>query len=141
MRTVKIILLSLYVLVSAIAVSADVRLPALISDNMVLQQQMNVPVWGWAAPGESVTVTGSWDGSNVSTKADPDGRWQVKVKTPKASGPYTLTIKGQNTVRLDNVLIGEVWICSGQSNMEMPVMGNWAHLNNARTEAKNADYP
>ena len=143
MRTVKIILLILYVLISSIAVSADVRLPAVISDNMVLQQQMNVSVWGWAALGENVTVTVSWDGSSVSTKADTDGRWQVKVKTPKASGPYTLTIKGQNTIKLDNILIGEVWICSGQSNMEMGLQQeSWQKgIINYKTEIASANYP
>ena len=108
-----------FILLSLTSISADVRLPAIFSDHMVLQQQRDVSVWGLAELGEPVTVTGSWDGSGVSTQADPEGRWQVKVQTPKASGPYTLTVKGQNTVRLENIMVGEVWFCSGQSNMEM----------------------
>ena len=114
MKTAKLTFLSLYVLLLVTNVSADLRLPAVISDNMVLQEQRAVPIWGWAEPGESVTVTGSWENSSVSAKADPEGKWQVKLQTPKASGPYTLTVQGNNTLVLDNILIGEVWECSGQ---------------------------
>lgn len=127
----------------ATCVSADVRLPTVFSDNMVLQQQRDIPVWGWAEPGERVTVSGSWNDAGVSTKTDSDGRWRVNIETPKASGPYTLTIKGQNTVRLENVLVGEVWICSGQSNMEMGLQREtWQKgVFNYKTEIAAANYP
>lgn len=131
------------VLLSATYVSGEVRLPSIFGDHMVLQQQRKVPVWGAAEPGESITVTGSWNGSSVSTIAGLDGRWQVKIETPKASGPYTLTIQGNNTVTLDNVLIGEVWICSGQSNMEMGLQKESWHKGvfNYETEIVSANYP
>lgn len=101
---------------------AEVKLPALFSDNMVLQQDFNVLVWGWADPGEKISVKGSWQllgGSSVI--ADKNGKWKVTIKTPKASGPFSLTVRGKNVVKINNVLIGEVWICSGQSNMQMSV--------------------
>ena len=99
-------------------VRADVKLPALFSDNMVLQQGMNAPVWGWADEGEDVTVT--FRGKTVTTKAK-DGRWMVKLSSQKAGGPDTLVVHGKNRIELKNVLVGEVWVCSGQSNMEWPL--------------------
>ena len=99
-------------------VRADVRLPALFSDNMVLQQGMRVPVWGWAEDGEAVTV--SFRGETVQTKAK-DGKWTLKLSRLKAGGPDTLVVQGKNRIELKNVLVGEVWICSGQSNMEWPL--------------------
>ncbi|MBC8870368.1 MAG: sialate O-acetylesterase [Planctomycetes bacterium] len=96
--------------------SADVRLPAIVDDNMILQQEMGAPIWGWADPGEMVTVAGSW-GRRVSVTADDKGKWKVCLNTPSHGGPYTLTIKGKNEISIDNVLIGEVWLCAGQSNM------------------------
>lgn len=98
---------------------AEVRLPAVLSSNMVLQQRSHANLWGWCEPGEKVIITASWDGRADSVKGDRDGRWKVQVGTPAAGGPYTVTIKGGNTIVLDNILIGEVWVCSGQSNMEM----------------------
>ncbi|HVS98070.1 MAG TPA: sialate O-acetylesterase [Puia sp.] len=114
----KILLLVSSVL-SVMGSRADVRLPSILSANMVLQQQSRVSLWGWCDPGEKVCVTASWDGRPDSTKGDRDGRWKLVVSTPSAGGPYTITIKGWNTIVLDNILIGEVWVCSGQSNMEM----------------------
>jgi sialate O-acetylesterase len=116
---------------------ANVKLPAIFSDSMVLQQKSTVAVWGQADINEKIEVLGSWTKSAVSAKADKDGKWQVKVKTPEAGGPYTLTVKGKNTITLQNVLIGEVWVCSGQSNMEMSVQS----VDNARQEIQNADFP
>lgn len=95
--------------------SADIRLPAIIGDNIMLQQQMGVPIWGWADPGETVTVAGSW-GRQASTTA-ADGKWKVCLRTPSHGGPYTLTIRGKNEIIINNVMIGEVWLCAGQSNM------------------------
>ncbi len=97
---------------------ADVRLPALFSDGMVLQQGMEVPVWGWAGDGEQVTVT--FRSQTVKTTAR-DGKWMLKLKKLKAGGPDELVVKGNNSITLKNVLVGEVWICSGQSNMEFPL--------------------
>jgi sialate O-acetylesterase len=103
---------------------ADVKMPAVFSDNMVLQQQTQVLVRGWAKAGATVTVTGSWNGKSYSTKSDANGAWKLKVQTPAASfTPCSLTISDGKAVTLKNVMIGEVWICSGQSNMEMPMKG------------------
>ena len=107
--------------VIAIAVTsvsqADVIPSALFADHMVIQRETQAPVWGSADAGEKVTVTGSW-GDTAMTTADASGKWMVKLKTPAAGGPHTLTLKGNNTVTIKDVLSGEVWFCSGQSNME-----------------------
>lgn len=119
------------------SVNADVKLPAIFGDDMVLQQKSTVAVWGQADIGEKVEVSGSWMKSAVSAKAGKDGKWQVKIKTPADGGPFTLTVKGKNTITLQNILIGEVWVCSGQSNMEWSVQS----VDNARQEIQNADFP
>ncbi|MGV3528059.1 MAG: sialate O-acetylesterase [Flavisolibacter sp.] len=98
---------------------ANVRLPAVINNNMVLQQRSSAKIWGWADPGEKVFITTSWNNMTDSITTNGNGQWQLHVSTPTAGGPYSITIKGNNTIELENVLIGEVWICSGQSNMEM----------------------
>ncbi len=123
--------------------SAQLKLPAFISDSMVLQQSSNAPVWGWATPGQKVQVSGSWSGKAATTIADKDGKWMIKLTTPKAGGPYDVTIKANETKILHGVLIGEVWICSGQSNMEMPVAG-WGEktpIDNSAQEIANANFP
>ena len=106
---------------------ADVTLPAVISDNMVLQRGRKVPIWGWAEPGEKVKIKGNWQWLDASTRADKYGKWMVKLSVPKKAGPYKISIKGNNTIILDNVLAGEVWVCSGQSNMAFTVRSsnNW----------------
>lgn len=101
----------------------DLKMPSLFCDNMVLQQQTAAPVWGWDAPGSKVTVKPSWSKTSYRTTADENGKWMTRVDTPSAGGPYTLEISGSGKVTINNVLIGEVWVCSGQSNMEMPVKG------------------
>ncbi|MDB5279011.1 MAG: sialate O-acetylesterase [Ferruginibacter sp.] len=107
------------VLLFTLALKANIRLPNVINNNMVLQQQSAVKLWGWAGPAEKIFVTTSWDNKTDSVIATRDAVWSLSVKTPAAGGPYTITLKGQNTIVLNNVLIGEVWVCSGQSNMEM----------------------
>ncbi|MBN2862654.1 MAG: sialate O-acetylesterase [Bacteroidales bacterium] len=102
---------------------ADVTLPSIFGDNMVLQQQSEAAIWGKARAGSTVRVTTSWDRRSYSARTDIDGSWKVKVQTPAAGGPFTIRISENNTITLQNVLIGEVWICSGQSNMEMPMKG------------------
>jgi sialate O-acetylesterase len=109
------------VLALAGVLSADVKLPAVISDNMVLQQGKAVPIWGWADAGEAVTVTATWGNGKWEATADQDGKWMVKIDTGKAGGPFEMTVKGKNTLTVNNILVGEVWVCSGQSNMEWPV--------------------
>jgi sialate O-acetylesterase len=101
------------------AAHADVRLPAIISDHMVLQSGVETPIWGWADPGEEVSV--SLGESTTKAAAGKDGKWQVKLAKLKAGGPQTLQVTGKNTLALKDVLIGEVWLGSGQSNMAMTV--------------------
>ncbi len=117
-------------------------LPSLISQGMVLEQQTDVTLWGKSAPGATVQISGSW-GESSSTVADATGNWQTKLKTAKAGGPYEVTISTKDTtVTLGNVLLGEVWLCSGQSNMEMPLQGWPADtINYARQEVQAANYP
>ena len=96
--------------------SADVRLPSLFGDHMILQQQMKNTIWGWASPGENVSVTASW-GATASTTAGADGKWKLFLDTPAFGTGHSLTIKGKNTIPIKDVAIGEVWLCAGQSNM------------------------
>jgi sialate O-acetylesterase len=114
---------------------ADVRLPKLISDNMVLQREKPINVWGWANSGEKVSV--QFNKQTKSTKADKAGKWMVTLNAENAGGPYTLVVKGKNTITINNILVGEVWVCSGQSNMEWPVRA----VKNADEEIKNSDFP
>ncbi len=106
---------------------ADVKLPAIIGDNMVLQQDADVKLWGWAGPGEKIVIEPGWNReagpAGPEVTADESGKWSAFVNTPTAGGPYGLTIKGSNSIELKNILIGEVWLCSGQSNMQMPMKG------------------
>jgi sialate O-acetylesterase len=101
------------------AVHADVRLPAIFSDHMVLQRDVAIPVWGWADPGEDVTV--SFAGQTQSVRAGADGKWSVKLTPAGVGEPATFTVKGKNTITINDVLVGEVWLGSGQSNMAMTV--------------------
>ncbi len=112
-----------FVLVCVGAAFADVKLPAVISDNMVLQQGRKVPIWGWAEPGEEIKVSVNWNGTKWSiVTADKDGKWMLKMDSPEAGGPYEMTVSDKdNVVKIKNILVGEVWLCSGQSNMEFPV--------------------
>jgi len=136
-RSIVLILSLILAWVCAAGAFADVRLPAVMSDNMVLQRGKKVPIWGWAEPGEEVKVRGSWQWLGTSTKADKNGKWMVKVQTPKAPGPYKITITGNNAITINNVLAGEIWVCSGQSNMQW---GLWT-VNNAKEEIAAANYP
>jgi sialate O-acetylesterase len=124
---------------------ADVTLPALLTDNMVLQQKTTVALWGWAAPGEAISITASWQKAAAKTTADAQGNWLVRVPTGKAGGPYTLTIAGRNSITIHNVLLGEVWLCSGQSNMKFSVdkgTANWmTGVKNAAEVMPQANFP
>jgi sialate O-acetylesterase len=102
---------------------ARVTLPQFFSDNMVLQQQSECNIWGWVEPGTRVCITTSWDKKGHNVQANKYGLFSLKVKTPKAGGPYFIGFKDKDYVQISNVMIGEVWICSGQSNMEMPMKG------------------
>ncbi|HVG40014.1 MAG TPA: sialate O-acetylesterase [Chitinophagaceae bacterium] len=101
-----------------LSADANITLPAVLSSNMVLQQKSAVKLWGWGNPTEKVYVTHSWNTTIDSTVVTENAKWMIAVNTPSAGGPYTITIKGYNQIVLENILIGEVWVCSGQSNME-----------------------
>ena len=105
------------------ALQAKVELPPIFADNMVLQQQTDAAIWGYAKPNAKVTVTTTWSKAKTTAIADADGKWFVRVATPMAGGPYEITFSDGEKTTLKNVLVGEVWICSGQSNMEMPMKG------------------
>jgi sialate O-acetylesterase len=104
-------------------VCATVQLPSFFSDGMVLQQQSNAALWGWAKPNTSIKVITSWNKKNYTTIANEKGKWTIKVATPIAGGPYSISISDGTPIIIKNILIGEVWFCSGQSNMEMPMKG------------------
>jgi sialate O-acetylesterase len=106
---------------------SQLRLPSVLSSGMVLQQNDSVNIWGWGNNSETMSITGSWDNKTYTTVVSNHGSWSRKIKTPAAGGPFTLTISrnGQDVV-LTDVMIGEVWLCSGQSNME------WGYSNGAR---------
>ena len=111
-------------LISANLLNAKVELPSVISDNMVLQQNTDVALWGKAKPGSKVTVKPEWTNEKFTTNADKvTGKWLLRVKTPSAGGPYEINFNDGEEIKVSNVLIGEVWYCSGQSNMEMPMKG------------------
>ena len=119
---------------------AKVILPSVITDNMVLQQKTNAALWGTADAGKKITITTSWNSQKYTVVAGTNGDWKVKVSTPSFGGPYTIIINDGEEVKLNNVLIGEVWVCSGQSNMEMPLAG-WGKIFNYEEEIAQAKYP
>lgn len=124
MKIIRTVLVVAVMLLLGVNVQA-LTLPHIIGDNMVLQQRTNATLWGWAKAGAVIKVSDSWNKKQVSTTADNKGRWKIQIATPAASyDPQTITVNGDGTkITINNVLIGEVWFCSGQSNMEMPVKG------------------
>ena len=128
-------------LVCTCAAFGEVRLPKLLSDHAVLQRKAPIHIWGWAAPGEQIVVTLHAQKQTAST--DELGKWSVYLMPEDAGGPYQMTIAGTNTVTLSDVLIGDVWVASGQSNMEMPLNGfpGSAVVKNAAAEIAHADAP
>ncbi|MFV5688044.1 sialate O-acetylesterase [Flavobacterium sp. ZT3R25] len=142
----KKLLIILIVLGGKLSLSAQVKLPALVSDNMVLQQNAKVNLWGWAAPNEKINIQLGWQNSPLGIITNLDGTWKTVVNTPQGSEKaYDITIEATNKIILHNVLIGEVWICSGQSNMYFPVgkeEGTWkTGVKNYEEEIANATYP
>lgn len=118
-----------------LASRADVKLPAIFSEHMVLQQQMPIAVWGTASPGEEVAV--SFRGRHETAKADESGNWRVKLQPLEMGDPDELRVEGKNAIVFHDVVVGEVWVCSGQSNMEMGI----SQVKNASEEIRSADYP
>lgn len=124
----KRILLVLALLLPAVLLSAeDLRVAHIFSDHMVLQRESTVPVWGWGKPGTKVSVTTSWNGRQVETKVAKDGSWRVEVETrgvmKRTDSNTMIILSGNDAIKLNDILLGEVWVCAGQSNMEMPISG------------------
>ena len=137
----KVLVCVLWYLLFVTNVCAQVKLSPLFSDNMVLQQKTEAPVWGMSKPNKKIEIITSWDQKTYTIQADAQGKWNIKVTTPAAGGPYEITISDGKKVKLSNVMIGEVWICSGQSNMEMQVEG-WGKVLNYQQEKMEAEnYP
>ncbi|MCV9927727.1 sialate O-acetylesterase [Flavobacterium sp. LS1R49] len=122
-------------LICSIIANANVRMPLLFSDGMVLQRNKEIPVWGWADPNEKVEV--DFNKQTKTIQADKNGKWMVKLSAEKAGGPFELTITGKNKIIIKDVLVGEVWICSGQSNMEFQVI----KTKDAEKEIADSNYP
>jgi sialate O-acetylesterase len=121
---------------------ADVKLPKIFSDGMVMQQQTKANLWGTATAGKNVVVTTGWNKKKYTVKADADGKWSLAIETSEAGGPYTITLSDGKTTTIDNVLIGELCLCSGQSNMEMPMKGfKGQPVENANTDALQSTNP
>lgn len=133
----------LFLLVFCQVSFAKVKLPAIIADNMVLQQKSKTSLWGQSAADAQVKITTSWDQKDYTVIANANGKWILNLKTPKAGGPYTISFSDKDgAVNLENVFIGEVWLCSGQSNMEMPMVGKKNQpILNSETIIKNAKNP
>lgn len=128
-------LLSLALLIPMLASSQTLKLASIFGSNMVMQQKAETPVWGVAIPNTRVDIEASW-GAKASAMADAQGKWKVNLKTAQAGGPFTLTVKsGAEVVTIKNLLLGEVWVCSGQSNMEMTLAG-WPPVDTILNSAK-----
>jgi sialate O-acetylesterase len=117
------------------SLQAEIKLPAIFSDGMVMQQNTHATIWGKSTPKEQVTLMVSWDKKKFITRADAMGNWKTTIPTPKAGGPFTITISDGKAFTLKDILMGELWLCSGQSNMEMPMKG----FKNQPVEGSNMD--
>ncbi|MGH9563426.1 MAG: sialate O-acetylesterase, partial [Terracidiphilus sp.] len=126
---------------SALSACAQVRLPNVLSSHMVLQRDRPIHVWGWASPGEKVAV--DFHGVHVSGTADDLGHWTVSLPPQPAGGPFSLTVSASNRIEFTDILVGDVWFASGQSNMQMPLAGfpGNAVLDNGPEEIRNATHP
>lgn len=133
----------LFLLAGCAVKQHDIKLPALIANNMVVQQNTKINLWGWSGAKAKIDVSTSW-GAVAQTVTGTDGKWMTTVETPAAGGPFNITFKTGDTLKIiNNVMVGEVWLCSGQSNMEMPLKG-WPPndtINFSGSEIASADYP
>ena len=143
-----ILFISSFLFIVNFSASADVRLPRIFGDHMVLQRGIKLPVWGWAEAGEKITLTLKGKDLNVTAEvaADGSGQWKIDLPVLEAGGPYVMTVTGNNSVIFNDVMVGEVWLCSGQSNMEVPVglMNGaewWKGVLNYEKELESANIP
>src|SRR5687768_2772169 len=114
MRT-RYIFSSIIFFIFSFQAQAQIRLPRLVRDSMILQRETALNIWGWSSPGEKITI--QFRGKKFSTKADDKGKWSRPIPAQKAGGPFTMKITGKNSIVLKDILVGDVWFCSGQSNM------------------------
>lgn len=129
-------LLSFCLLLIVPLLSAEIRLPAIVSSDMVLQRNTTVVLWGWADAGEKISIGASWLDEEIKLKADEDGQWRVEVKTTGSKSPQQITLKSKDSeISLENILFGEVWICSGQSNMQQGLNGYYGQPTFEATDA------
>ncbi|NNE78049.1 MAG: sialate O-acetylesterase [Pricia sp.] len=136
----KYIVLLCFTLFCYQSVFSKITLPSIFSDHMVLQRNNKVLLWGWGNTGEEIQISTSWDKKTYAAKTTIAAKWEIEVETPDAGGPFSILFKGEtDEIELKNVLIGEVWVCSGQSNMQWSAVTN-AGIDNAEEEIKNANY-
>ncbi|MCC8409369.1 9-O-acetylesterase [Mucilaginibacter sp. UR6-1] len=135
------LIIALALLFPAIVCQAKVVLPGCFTDDMVLQQKSNVNLWGKANVGKNLVITTSWNKKSYTIKPDAGGNWTAKIATPAYGGPYTITFNDGEQTELKNILIGEVWVCSGQSNMEMTPTAMYGDILNFQQEKAAANYP
>ncbi|SFD55565.1 sialate O-acetylesterase [Chitinophaga sp. CF118] len=134
----------LFLLLNAVIASANIKLPSVIGDHMVLQQNTKVKIWGWADAGERVSIKTGWLKQPLTIITGKDGRWSSTLSTIKAGGPYEIILQGKNSIHIADVWLGEVWLCSGQSNMDMTVAREdryWCGVYNEAEEVATANYP
>ncbi len=136
-KGINIVFISLLLFIASNSIYAKVALPSIFGDHMVMQQNSDEKIWGWGKPFEEVKVTTSWTSDTLKAVVNQNGHWSFMLHTPKAGGPYSITIQGYNTVNIDDILMGEVWLCSGQSNMEW--CANYGFINSDE-EVKNATH-
>ena len=112
-------LLSLFMLLGILKLQAAIQLPAIFSNHMVLQRNSELTFWGWGIPGETISIAPEWmKGEIIKTQVNNTGKWSARVPSGEAGGPYEIRFSGSSEVTLTDVMLGEVWLCSGQSNME-----------------------
>jgi len=135
----KKIIITAAAILTAFSINANISLPSIFGDHMVLQQNTDVTIWGWGKPNEEIKITTSWDpGKEYSVSVKNQSAWSIDIQTPPPGGPYKIILKGNNTIEIKDILIGEVWLGSGQSNMEWAASMN---INNAEEEKNNANFP
>ena len=117
--------------------NAQIKLPSIFGDNMVLQQNSEVAIWGWANPGETFKMITSWNNDTILVKANNYSFWKTTIQTETAGGPHLIEFIGSRYIKLKNIMFGEVWICSGQSNMEYTANQG---IDNGDQEIANANY-
>ncbi len=136
-RGINIVFISILLFITSNILKANVSLPSIFGDHMVMQQNSDEKLWGWGKPFEEVKVTTSWTDDTLKTVVNQNGHWSFMLHTPEAGDPQKITIQGKNTVTIDDILMGEVWLCSGQSNMEW--CASYGFIN-SEEEVKNATH-